>query len=173
VKSVDIPQTEGAPLPSRPGVTDFNQCNSYEEATELAFSQMKGTYQKGVMLVFQSGQLRPWKWTGNVQYAGRGKPSYIDLTDPSIFRIPYNTSLPYHGYVTPNPINDAFFKEFNNGATPKHVTIMPLRVGGNIAGMVMGISEEPIDLRTSLRQMEAIAENVSQAFARIRGSKAA
>ena len=173
VKSVDIPQTEDTPLPSRPGVTDFHQCYTFEEATDLAFSQMKGLFQKGIMLVFQGGQLRPWKWTGNVQYAGRGKASYIDLSTPSIFRIPYNTSLPYHGYVVPNEINNEFFKEFNGSVLPKHVTIMPLKVSGNIAGMLMGITDEKIDLRHSLRQMEGIAENVSQAFSRIRSHKIA
>lgn len=162
-----------APAPSRDDLKNYNDCATFEEATDLAFLNMKSHFEKSLMLVFQAGQLRPWRWTGTVQPVSKTKPAPIDLNGPSIFRIPFKTGLPYHGYVTPNGVNTAFFTAFNGGVTPKHVTIMPLMVSGRITGMIMGITENAIDLRTSLRQMENIAENLSQAFSNIRNSKKA
>ncbi len=173
--SIDMSQIEAVQFSGRTpsGATDFRQCPSLEEVTELAFAKMQGIFRKALMLVFQGGHLRPWKWTGDVTYAGKGKPDPIDLVPASIFKIVYTTALPYHGYIVPNPINNAFFADFNDGANPGHVTIMPVMVNGQIAGMLMGMTDAQLNLKAVLRQMEALTGDVSAALTRIRSSKAA
>jgi hypothetical protein len=154
-------------------VTEFAHCGSYEDVTDVAFKKMHGIFQKGMLLIFQSGQLRPWRWTGNIIYAGKGKPNSIALETPSLFRIVYNTCLPYHGYVVASPVSTAFFAEFHGGRAPAHVTLMPIMVNGQVAGMLMGTTEEEVNLKTSLREMESMVSHINQAFTRIRGKKAA
>lgn len=173
--SVDLspPEVDKVHGRSASGVTDFTKCVSLEDVSELAFSKMQGTFQKSIMLVFQGGQLRPWKWTGTVPYTGKGKPNALDLEPASIFKIVYATALPYHGYIVPNPTNNAFFAEFNAGVTPAHVTIMPILVSGHIAGMLMGMTDTPLDLKAVLRQMESLTDAVGKALTRIRAGKAA
>lgn len=174
-ETVDMSQIDISKTPGRAssGATEFRQCTSLDEVTELSFAKMQGLFQKAIMLVFQGGQLRPWKWTGTVAYPGKGKPNPIDLTQASIFKIVYTTALPYHGHIVPNPINNQFFGEFNGGVTPSHVTVMPVMVSGQIAGMLMGMTDARLNLRAALRQMEALNEEVSAALTRIRTNKAA
>ena len=122
------------------------------------------------MLTFQSGQLRPWRWTGNVSAKSKGKPPTIDLSSPSIFRIVLNSLLPYHGHIVPNAINNAFFAEFNGGRCPAHVTIMPLLVDGQLSGMVLGMTDAEINYKLSLHMMESFAADASKALQRIQGA---
>ncbi|MCM2280932.1 MAG: hypothetical protein NDI61_03700 [Bdellovibrionaceae bacterium] len=153
--------------------TDFAQCANLDDVTAVAFKKMQPVFQKSLILVFQSGQLRPWKWSSGVSHAGKSKASAIQLEEPSIFKIVYSTALPYHGYVVTNPTNNAFFAEFNGGTVPAHVTIMPILVNGQIAGMLMGMTDAQINLKATLRQMEALTDDVSRALTRIRSAKVA
>lgn len=166
-------QTKTGSLSQR-RVTMFEQCNTYEDVAEFAFSHMQDPYKKAVIMVFQSGQLRPWKWTDHVPFGGKNKPSAINLEKPSIFRIVFNTCLPFHGYVVANPTNDEFFREMNGGVTPGHVTIMPIMLNGQLAGMLMGMTDEKLsDGRSLLRKMETIADGVNRSLLRIRASRVA
>jgi len=174
-RTIDLNQLEQSKTKKRPklAATDFPHCNNYEEVVEVAFRKMADLFEKSVMLIFQGGELRPWRWTASVGRDQKNKASKISLETPSIFRIVFRTRLPYHGYVVGNPINSAFFAEMNAGEVPPHVTIMPVMIQDQIAGMLMGISNAPVDLRTSLRQMEHITDGVNEAFKRIRANKAA
>ncbi len=153
--------------------TSFEQCASYDDIANVAFAQIMETFEMAVLLTFQSGQLRPWKWTPNMPVSVKDRPSTIDLNSPSIFRIVYSTCMPFHGAIAPNDINTAFFAEMNSGETPTHATIMPILILGQIAGMIMGMTSQPIHYRDSLKKMELITEGVSQAFQRIRNTRAA
>lgn len=151
----------------------FAHCSSLEDVAEVAFSKMSEMFQKSLILVFQSGQLRPWKWSDSVAYSGKGKPNAIELDPPSMFKIVYSTALPYHGYVVSNPTNNAFFTDFNGGVNPGHVTIMPILVNSQIAGMLMGMTDAPLNLKATLHFMELVTEDVGTALTRLRSRKAA
>lgn len=159
------------PLPTLAG--SFDACLSFEDATTLAFAKMQSTFDKTMCLIFQGGDLKPWKWNAGFSLKSPGKPDLITLNVPSIFRIVFNTSLPYHGHVMPNDVNKAFFAQTNKSETPQHITIVPILVEKQIAGMLLGATNNEINSRSVLQAMENIAAEVSQAFSRIRANRGA
>lgn len=161
------------PPPTQSAAGKFENCQSFEETASLAFLKMQGTYDKACFLIFQGGDLRPWKWTGNYTPAKPEKPKAVDLSEASIFRIVFNTSLPYHGRIVVNEANNTFFDDMDDNRIPKHVTIIPVIVQKQIAGMILGSTNGEINVRNSLLFMESLGSEVSRAFERIRSRRAA
>ena len=150
----------------------FESCQSYEEVAETAFRGVVPPYQRAMMLVFQGGQLKPWKWTPEFS-PKKERPDSIDLDKPSVFRIVYNTLLPYHGRVVTNDVNAKFFDQADGGRVPQHLTLVPVVVDRQIAAMLMAAADGEVNYRSSLALAERIGEQMSAAIKRIRSSKAA
>lgn len=150
----------------------FDNCQTYEEAAEAAFRLVSPPYQKAMTLVFQGGLLKPWKWTQEFQPT-KEKPDSIDLVPPSVFRIVYNTLQPYHGRVVPNDVNSRFFDQVAMGRIPTTLTIAPILIDRQVAGMLLCAVDGDINSRTSLALVERVAEQMGDALKRIRSNKAA
>lgn len=153
--------------------TPLEACLNYNDLGAQVLLRVQKIYQQGMILLFQGGQLKPWKWTDNLAAVNSGNPTPIALEDASIFRIVFRTCLPFHGHVVPNPINDLFFTEFRGGVTPAHVTLMPIMIDQQIGGMVMGLTDAEVDYKNSLRKMETLTHEVAIHLKRLRGAKAA
>lgn len=157
-----------------PGNLDsLERCKSYDDLGLQTLFLLQKTFEHGLILLFQGGKLKPWKWSELLLSVNGDKPGPIPLEEPSIFRIVYRTCLPYHGYVVPCPINDQFWNDFHRGQPPKHVTLTPIMIDRQIGGMLMGISNSEIDYKSSLKKMEALTEEVSKSLKRLRNVKAA
>ncbi len=150
---------------------DFDRCATYDEVALVVFDRAKTIYQKAMFLVFQQGQLRVWKWTSDCTPVESAKNKNINLETPSIFRIVVNTSLPYHGYIVANPINSEFFNNWNKGQIPKHITICPMIINKQIAGMVLAFTDSEIPYRSSLELMTETASRAATTFSRLRKQK--
>lgn len=151
----------------------LDQCASYDELAQQALMQVLRTFEYGVILTFQDGKLKPWKWTDQLHVASEKALSPIDLSSPSIFRIVFRSCLPYHGYVVTSPVNDAFFEVFHEGKIPKHVTLLPVLMGNQIGGMLMGLTNNDVDYKMSLKSMEALSKEVSKNLDRLKSGKKA
>jgi hypothetical protein len=91
------------------------------------------------------------------------KPSMIEfsLKIPSIFRIVSTTQKPYHGFVSLNDLNEAFFESWNHGQIPDHVTIVPLMDHDLVVGMLMGFGEKSCYNKNVLQFTENAAKDLS------------
>jgi len=78
----------------------------------------------------------------------------VALDTPSIFKIVVDTSHPYHGYVVPGSINEAFFKLANGGEYPQHVTLIPLVRDGHFEGIIMGCCTQVASRSLILEKLE-------------------
>jgi hypothetical protein len=164
----------GPPVPRMPAGQStgllFDTCVNYEQVTETAFRLASPPFQRAMMLVFQGGFLKPWKWTQEF-HPRKEKPDPVDLESPSVFRIVYNTLLPYHGRIVPNDINSRFFDQVDGGRIPSHLTIVPILIDGHVAAMLLAATDADINYRSSLALMERIAEQMGEALKRIRTEK--
>lgn len=150
----------------------LDDCHTFDQIGAQVLLQVQGVFESGMVLLFQGGQLMPWKWSDLMLSVKGENPDAIQLEDPSVFRIVYRTALPYHGYVVTNPINQKFFNEFTRGMLPKHMTVMPVMIEKQMCGMVLAISNQDVQLRQSLRTMERLAFELSRGFKRLRGGGA-
>ncbi len=144
---------------------DVRKANNLEELSLNTFKVMKTYFANSIFFVFLNGNLIPWRWTQSWPRPSDTPPGPIDLSSPSIFKIAFQTALPYHGYVVPSPVNDAFFREWNHGILPDHVTLMPVKAGQLIAGLMLGMADRTsLDYKYSLKFMEGLSVNISQAL---------
>lgn len=108
-------------------------------AAEKAFSFMRIYFDKVMLLALsETGDgMLPLLWSE--AFHGSPTPEKIPLAGPSLFKIMQTSEKPYHGYVVENHINDSFFKTWNNGDTPAHVTLVPVFYKGRLVGGLLGL----------------------------------
>jgi hypothetical protein len=164
---------KGSVVPNSVSSIPLETCATYDALGVAAIGNILKNFEQGVILMFQGGELRPWKWTEQLLSVKGDSPDAIPLDPPSIFRIAFRTCLPYHGYVIPNPTNSAFFNAFNRGILPTHTTVIPVLINGEIVGMLMGLSNEKVDYKASLIAMEKLASDFGTNLDRMRARKAA
>ncbi len=63
-----------------------------------------------------------------------------ELSAPSPFRIVNRSKQPYHGKIAPNPVMDRFFKKWEQGVMPIHLTIVPINSNEKLTGMFLAWS---------------------------------
>lgn len=160
-------------VPNTAQALPLETCANYEALGTAAIGHILKNFEQGLVLMFQGGKLKPWKWTEQLLSVKGDAPDAIPLEQASIFRIAYKTCMPYHGYVVPNAVNTAFFNAFNRGLAPKHVTIVPVLINGDLVGMLMGLSMDQVDYKTSLMAMEKLASEFGRNLDRVRGRAAA
>jgi hypothetical protein len=128
-----------------------------EKACTHILSEMKPYFSKSMIIKINGHTFTPWKWDAAFT-GGPEKAPAMTLQTPSIFRIPWRTRKPYHGYIVPNDINETFFDIWNHAKIPDHATIVPIIVHDNVTGLLMGIANKPINTEDSLAAAERLAE---------------
>jgi hypothetical protein len=151
----------------------LNTCQTYDDLGAQVLLKINETFEHGMILLFQNGELLPWKWTDLLHSVRAQKPTPVPLQEASLFRIVFRTCLPYHGHIVLNAINSAFLNDFNRGKTPAHITVTPILIDRQVAGMLLGMTDQEVDFKMSLQQMELLTFEVSRELKRLRESKAA
>lgn len=138
------------------------------EKIKTTLSQMKIQFEKSMILTLddQESQLIAFAWDENFHDIKDTSLS-IPLKTPSIFSIVSSTQKAFHGYISPNQINEDFFADWNQGRIPDHVTITPIMINEKLVGMLMGFGSKSTYNRASLN----LAEKLSTDF--VKGLQAA
>lgn len=123
------------------------------------FAQMHNYFQKSMVLKIDGKTVKPWKWDDRFKPAA--KTSDMNLDTPSPFRIVNRTAKPYHGYISPNELNEKFFQEWNNNEIPDHLTLAPVIVDDSVVAMLLGIGDKASDNKLSLQHAEKIAAKLA------------
>lgn len=141
------------PGPDRHLLMSIAKRPGYQDQTLNLLTQMGSFFTKSMILGFSetSDYFVPALWTN--QFEAPATVAQIPVKDPSIFSIVSGTEKPYHGLVVPNPINDAFFAQWNGGETPAHVTLVPIFFQNRMVGAILGFAAEAQELST-LRSVE-------------------
>lgn len=138
------------------------------EKIKTILSQMKTQFEKSMILTLddQETQVVAFAWDENFQSV-KDTSASIPLKTPSIFNIVSSTQKAFHGYISPNKINENFFADWNQGRIPEHVTITPILINEKLIGMLMGFGTKATYNKVSLN----LAEKLSTDF--VKGLQAA
>lgn len=138
------------------------------EKVKTTLSQMKTQFEKSMILTLddQETQIVAFAWDESFQDVQTMSTSF-PLKTPSIFNIVSSTQKAFHGYISPNKINEDFFADWNQGRIPDHVTITPILVNEKLVGMLMGFGTKSTYNKASLN----LAEKLSTDF--VKGLQAA
>jgi hypothetical protein len=148
-------------------------CTTIDSLMAATVAHITVHFEHAMILNYENAVLKPVKWSELLLSTKGDNPDAISLEQASIFRVAARTSLPYHGYVVSNPTNAAFFNSFNRGAVPKHVTVMPVTIAGQLTAMLIGLTNAKIDYKGSLVAMEKLASDFSAQLERLREKRQA
>jgi hypothetical protein len=141
--------------------TSAQDDRNWDLTLQDAMTKLHGTYQKAMILLKDEDGLRPWKWDDYFQ-CSTSTPSLINLNKASLFRIVDKTQKPYHGYVVDSEINHIFFKEWNEGKIPEHITLAPMMIGETIVGMLLAVGQKNSNDKKNLLLCENLAINLAK-----------
>ncbi|MGE3975184.1 MAG: hypothetical protein AB7F59_11730 [Bdellovibrionales bacterium] len=131
-----------------------------DSGIQPVFEKMRTHFEKSMILLMSGPHLQPYQWdpswTANNSY-----PFEVSLQTPSVFKIVVDSVQPYHGYMRPSAVNDSFFKRWNNGQYPAHLTAVPISVQNDMLGILVGISQQEKTDLTSLNQCQALAHEIA------------
>lgn len=152
-------------IPTDP--VSLDRCMNLDELNLHTLSTVCRHFTGGIIMMKDAhGAMKPGRFTQPFR-TPRKEFGAIKFDEPSIFRIVNRTLLPYHGYVTPAPENDRFFKAFLGGMAPTHITIVPVLANKEMVGMIVGIADSEKSFRHILPIMEALAGQYAKAYQRL------
>lgn len=135
---------------------DLNPKGDFKSVVAHMFNHLKKDF-KHVMWVERDseGAFFPKYVDDTWQMTKLSWQMHINLTNPNIFRIAYNSSMPFHGEINSNPHNQKYFEWWLSGETPDFATIYPVIINDVICGFVAGFNKNSeFDEVGSLKKVE-------------------
>jgi hypothetical protein len=128
-------------------------------------------YNRIMLLVINSNEtLTPIHWDQNFKPIPTTHP--IPLYQPSPFRIAFKTGKPFHGPVSMNHILELFVNDWL-GNQPIHLlTIVPLIENNLPFALLLGIADNDVDPKDSLKQILTVSEETTKQIAQSATSRA-
>jgi hypothetical protein len=152
---------------------DISTATTENEAVAWAFKKMKDHFTQSMILLFEGDRVKPWKW--EKLWAPREDAAFqgLSLGSPGIFRIVHRTRLPYHGHVVPSDANREFFLNWGLPNLPAQATLVPLMMGDQPVGVLLGVGEASANNPQILMETDKIATKLADRLSRLHSSKAA
>ncbi|HEX4925053.1 MAG TPA: hypothetical protein VFV50_13250, partial [Bdellovibrionales bacterium] len=130
-------------------------------AVQDVFNRMQEHFDQCMVIIYADEKLTPWQWDSSWILKFNAPPA-IETAGASVFRIVLDSKGPYHGYVSPNEINDAFFQAWNQGRYPEHLTITPMLVQNEVVGMLLGTTNRVRGAMVPLGLYQSVAIELAQ-----------
>ncbi|MBY0316505.1 MAG: hypothetical protein K2Q26_13360 [Bdellovibrionales bacterium] len=139
------------------------------EALLSAFKQLKDYYQKLMWCVRDNqGRVFPIACNNTWDFDETAWNYCFDFKTPNPFRIAKLTSKPFHGPISKNVPSDLFFKVWNNGKYPDHMTVYPVAIGGKNFGYLLGCDKGThFQSEQTLEAMQNVCEALLSSFIKI------
>ena len=118
--------------------TDINKCKNLKQIISYIFYYLKEDYKK-LMFVecAANGQYLPRFVYGSWHMTDLAWKTSVNVTDPNIFRIVYNSKLPFHGTVVDNEFNKRYYQWWTNNKRPDFATIYPFHYNQFLYGFLV------------------------------------
>ncbi len=118
--------------------TDVNKCKSLKQIISYIFYYLKEDYKK-LMFVecAANGQYLPRFVYGDWHITDLTWKTSVNITDPNIFRIVYNSKLPFHGTIVDNEFNKRYYQWWTNNKRPDFATVYPFHYNQFLYGFLV------------------------------------
>lgn len=134
---------------------------------QQALQQLSQWFEKTMILVIDKTCLRPVLWSENWSFtAGSIKKPEISLAGASAFKIVFETQMPFHGPISLNETNQNFFNACNAGVVPEQLTLVPVSLNQELAGVLLAAGPASCYTPEHLEQAERISASFSSEFLR-------
>lgn len=152
------PVSPAPPVPAAPA-----PAAAVGEATQTvsaAMVELKQIFEHVFIMKCVGGVARLYKWDPTMKPKDGGKNIHVDLAFPTFLRIVHKTGMPYHGYLVDSPAHNDFFASL---ALPRPgcVTGVPIKLNGELIGVLVGTGGEELQKLDVLAKAEAMATKLT------------
>lgn len=140
----------------------IDQTKNLEQIITSLVASLKDDFQK-IMWVDYDPEKKTYfpkkvlgQWSPNAQSWQRP----LNTAEPGMFRISHLSSLPFHGPVSVNSVNQLFFDDWNSGEVPDHLTIYPLMKNKELClGLFLGLGKaDRFHFKSTITKMDSLFE---------------
>lgn len=136
-----------------------------DEIAGFIFNKMSEHFdQKLLVANYRSKGFEIIRWSENWHPNEQAKTRPVEIDHPGIFQIAFKTKKPFHGPVSPNAINDQFFKNWNNSNYPRSITICPIISKNHVMAFIVGTSSGSSFDFAPLQLLENLAPQLAPVF---------
>ena len=108
------------------GATDINKCTGLRQVMSYIFYYLKEDYKKLMLVEYVAhDRYLPRLVYGDWQITDMAWEIPVNITDPNIFRIVYNSKHPFHGTIVDNDVNKKYYQWWTNNKRPDFATVYP------------------------------------------------
>lgn len=154
---VVTPTTELGKVKPRP--TGSSKTNAW---SEKLFAELDAHFEAKMIVTRLDEGFVPRYWSAHWYPKNPQQCPFLNINEPNIFRIAYRSQRPFHGPISPNPVNEDFFAFWRNTEYPQQITVQPVVQEGQVIGMVVGVPKEPGQQNKKLRLIAQVSEKVAQ-----------
>jgi hypothetical protein len=130
-----------------------------DAAFNTAFKSLNVKYSHSFVMKCTDKETQLYKWDSGLN-PGETALSPISLNEPTFFRIVTKTLLPYHGYLIDSPAHREFFTALGLSEIPACVTATPLKIKGQLWGILVAVGPLELQNLETLREAESICDQL-------------
>jgi hypothetical protein len=136
---------------------------SREEIGKILLGFCMNKFTRSVLFTVQKGRVLPWDCLGQDIAREKILKFVLPLTQPSVFKLTYDTKCHFIGPVPNTIINDEFLRRLGNGR-PASALLMPVMFKGNLVLIIYGDNGPDEYVSTDIGEIMILAQKVPQVF---------
>ena len=130
--------------------------------SEKIFAEM-GTHFTSKMIVVKMDEgFVPRYWSAEWNPKTPQNCPFLNVADANIFKIAFKSQRPFHGKISTNPVNDAFFSFWLDGECPEQITVQPVVSDNKVIAMIVGVPNEEQNQRQILQLLNDLSHETAK-----------
>lgn len=152
-----------AVLNFKDALTLLEKSSSREEISKVLLGFCMSKFTRSVLFTVQKGRVLPWDCLGEKIERKKVLNFVLPLTQPSVFKLSYDTKCHFIGPLPNTIINDEFIRNLGNGR-PASALLMPVMFKGNLVLMIYGDNGPDEYVSTDIGEIMILAQKVPAVF---------
>ncbi len=150
---------EATPSLFSPTLKESSLESKFDVDVSDEFAILNAHFRQSMIFLVQGQRAKPWKWTEG--FIPRGDISSIDISQPSPFRVVYQTLSSYYGPIKLNGLMNEFAKGWIQGHRPEELSIVPLKKEEDLIGLLLCVGNTQPGSQEALKLLESIGSTIS------------
>ncbi len=144
-------------------ITLLEKAANREEIGKILLGFCMNKFTRSVLFTVQKNRVLPWDCLGQNIEREKILKFVLPLTQPSVFKLTYDTRCHFIGPVPNTIINDEFLRRLGKGR-PASALLMPVMFKGNLVLMIYGDNGPDEYVSTDIGEIMILAQRVPQVF---------
>jgi len=137
----------------------LNAAKNRDELANILLGFCMNKFTRSILYTVQRDKIIPWDCLGSDISRGKILGLAIPLTQPSIFKLVYDTKCHFLGPIPNISVNDFFLKNLGNGR-PASALLMPIMFNGKLVLIIYGDNGKDEYVSTDIGEILILAQRI-------------